>query len=152
MTKFLPPAYCASGGTRACQSVEFCQAQPMRSASASSPPRQTICNESGNPDWVNPLGTASPQRSRKLTQRVKTRRRGALIYRIEGDGEVLLQGRTALCPTSRVYQGRSSKATIRVDKEPAGPLRTLATIGPTVGRRGCRQRRHYGGSARVIRR
>ena len=61
----------ASGGTRSCQSVAFCQAQPMRSAIASSPPRQTICSDSGNPDGVNPLGTASPHRSRKLTQRVK---------------------------------------------------------------------------------
>ena len=43
----------------------------MRNAIASSPPGQTICSDSGNPDVVNPLGTASPHRSRKLTQRVK---------------------------------------------------------------------------------
>ena len=44
----------------------------MRNAIASSPPRQTICSDSGNPEVVRPLGTASAHRSRKLTQRVKT--------------------------------------------------------------------------------
>ena len=60
----VPTAHWASVGTRSCHSVAFCQAQPTRSAIASSPPRQTICSERGNPDAVNPFGTASPHKSR----------------------------------------------------------------------------------------
>ena len=55
----------------------------MRRASASSPPRQTICNDSGNPDPLKPLGTARPHRSRKLPQRVKMAGLCVLIDRLE---------------------------------------------------------------------
>jgi len=62
------PAYTA--GARACQSVACSQAQPMRSAIASSPPRHTTCRDVGSPDLVIPFGSARAHRSRKFTHRV----------------------------------------------------------------------------------